>query len=102
MSGPTKQEREIVKRMDSIRALLKQFGLQLRGIDPGVFACDSQYRTYDFGQHEWEWLEPILRKASTRCKHSHTNRKNRNGLACVLALLSNKGEKKGTQSLEEE
>ena len=65
MSGPTKQEREIVKRMDSIRALLKKFGLNLLAYDPGITAQDSQYRTYDFGKHEWEWLEPILRKAST-------------------------------------
>ena len=62
----TKKEREIVERMDSIRALLKRFGLNLRAYDPGITAQDSQHRTYDFGKVEWEWLEPILRSVSER------------------------------------
>jgi hypothetical protein len=66
MSRITKKEREIVKRMDSIRALLKKFGLRLRAYDPGITAQDSQYRTYDFSKHEWEWLEPILKQAIGR------------------------------------
>ena len=64
MKRPTKKEREIVKRMDSIRALLKKFGLGLRAYDPGVIAVDAQYRRLDFGQIEWEWLEPILKRAA--------------------------------------
>ena len=63
MSRITKKERAIVKRMDSIRTLLKEFGLNLRAYDPGVTAVDSQYRVYDFPQHVWEWLEPILQRA---------------------------------------
>lgn len=50
---------ELIKRMDFLRDLLKEFGLELRGYDPGVMA--SHYGTLlEFDYKEWKWLEPLL------------------------------------------
>ena len=64
MTRLTAQDRELVKKMDSARELLKRFGLRLRGYDPGVTADDSLGRKFEFGYYEWEWLEPILQSAA--------------------------------------
>lgn len=63
MARITKQEREIVKRMDEVRDLLFHFGLRLHGYDPGVSVLNSEGKYLHFEKLEWEWLEPILKQA---------------------------------------
>jgi len=62
----SRQERQLVKRMDEIRDLLSHFGLRLHGYDPGVSARDSEGNYLSFEKVEWEWLEPILKQAKGR------------------------------------
>ena len=51
----------VVKRINQIRRLLKEFGATLSAYDPGVLAYLSHPTvTLDFGSSVWNWLEPLL------------------------------------------
>ncbi|RJQ25050.1 hypothetical protein C4577_06605 [Candidatus Parcubacteria bacterium] len=60
----TKAERAIVKRMEEIRELLKEFDAILYGYDPGVsfFIKNCNSESLHLDKHHWEWLEPLLKE----------------------------------------
>jgi hypothetical protein len=50
-------------RAKKINHLLKNFGLHLMGLDPGILARkhnDMDLMSYNFDANEWAWLEPLL------------------------------------------
>lgn len=68
----TAEDRKLVARMKEIRELIAEFGLTLRGFDPGVTASFKDNpairgRGYwgeavSFDTNEWKWLEPLLKE----------------------------------------
>lgn len=62
MKRLSKQDKELVQRIDELRELLAEFGLALHGYDPGVSAVrkDSPHTLLNFNFAEWQWLEPLL------------------------------------------
>lgn len=58
-----KQQR--IKRHEELKALLAEFGLRLTAWEPGVAARDKG-GPLDFGDREWQWLEPLLRELKQR------------------------------------
>lgn len=64
------EDRKLLARMKEIRELIAEFGLILRGYDPGISASVKanpglRGRGYwgeavSFDNNEWKWLEPLL------------------------------------------
>jgi hypothetical protein len=60
-----KADRDLVKRIKSIRELLKEFGATAYGYDPGVLAHTGRGNgnwgeSLCFSGVEWSWMEPLL------------------------------------------
>jgi hypothetical protein len=55
-----KADRELIRRIETTRALLSEFGLQTYGYDPGVLCRDANGVTVDLDSSTWRWLEPLL------------------------------------------
>jgi hypothetical protein len=74
MGRMTAEDKKLVARMKEIRELIAEFGLTLRGYDPGVTASLKENpalrgRGYwgeaiSFDSNEWKWLEPLLKELS--------------------------------------
>ncbi len=71
MAKLTEQEKKISKAMDEIAILLKEFGAELSGYQPGVSAYVRKEgrdlpgngywgESLSFNRTEWEWLRPLL------------------------------------------
>ena len=68
MKRSKKETDAIIKRMEFLRDLLKEFGAVLSGYDPGVTAYLPNHprgegymgESLDFNKCEWRWLEPLL------------------------------------------
>jgi hypothetical protein len=59
-----KEYKILIARMDEVRDLLHEFGLELFGYDPGVstFLMSNTNYSLHFNNEEWHWLEPLLKE----------------------------------------
>jgi hypothetical protein len=57
-----KSDREIVKRVNTTRRLLAEFGLRAYAYDPGVLCKDASGATVDLDGAIWRWVEPLLKE----------------------------------------
>ncbi len=66
---------KIVAELEDASRLLRAFGLQLAGYDPGIIAYRKreEHGSFDtrleFGTTEWEWLKPLLQELRKRRRH---------------------------------
>jgi hypothetical protein len=61
------EQRVIIARADELRNLVKEFGLELIGFDPGISASIIKWPNYSvhFDETEWAWLRPLLEELKT-------------------------------------
>lgn len=57
-------DKEIVRRINSVKKLLRQFDVEAYAFDPGVrcFVKGHRDKYIDFDGSTWEFIEPLLRE----------------------------------------
>ncbi len=62
---------ELYKRIDEDNKLIKEFGVRISALDPGVILTMSDNRsTISIDDACWNWLRPLLEELSERRKDS--------------------------------